>query len=39
MNFDHMPELHYEYGYQVVWVVMIVLFIGMMIYFKKKKWL
>jgi len=39
MNFEHMPELHYKYGYYVVWAVMIVLFIGMMFYFKKKKWL
>lgn len=39
MNFDHMPELHYRYGYHIVWAVMIILFIGMMIYFKKKKWL
>lgn len=39
MNFDHMPELHYKYGYYVVWIVMILLFIGMMFYFKKKKWL
>ena len=39
MNFDNMPELHYKYGYYVVWGVMILLFIGMMIYFKKKKWL
>ena len=39
MNFDHMPELHYKYGYYVVWAVMIILFIGMMFYFKKKKWL
>lgn len=39
MNFDHMPELHYEYSYYVVWGVMIVLFIGMMIYFKRKDWL
>jgi magnesium transporter len=39
MNFDHMPELHYKYGYYVVWAVMIVLFIGMMFYFKRKKWL
>ena len=39
MNFENMPELHYKYGYYVVWAVMIVLFIGMMFYFKKKKWL
>ncbi|RAJ16937.1 magnesium/cobalt transporter CorA [Olleya aquimaris] len=39
MNFEHMPELHYQYGYYVVWVVMIVVLIGMLIYFKRKKWL
>jgi len=39
MNFDHMPELHWENGYYMVWGIMIVLFIGMMIYFKRKKWL
>ncbi len=39
MNFDHMPELHWEYGYFMVWGVMIVLFIGMMIYFRRKHWL
>ena len=39
MNFDHMPELHTENGYYYVWGVMIVLFIGMMVYFKKKNWL
>ncbi len=39
MNFDHMPELHYEYGYYVVWGVMIALFIGMMVYFRRKHWI
>ncbi|WP_289042059.1 magnesium/cobalt transporter CorA [uncultured Zobellia sp.] len=39
MNFDHMPELHYKNGYYYVWGVMIVLFIGMMVYFKRKNWL
>lgn len=39
MNFDYMPELHYRYGYFVVWGVMVVLFIAMLIYFKRKKWL
>ncbi|MFT6994846.1 MAG: magnesium transporter [Maribacter sp.] len=39
MNFDHMPELHTEYGYYYVWGVMIILFIGMLVYFKKKDWL
>lgn len=39
MNFDHIPELHWEYGYFYVWALMITLFIGMLIYFKKKDWL
>ena len=39
MNFEHMPELHYKYGYFAVWIIMIVLVVGMLIYFKRKKWL
>ena len=39
MNFKNMPELQSEYGYYVVWAVMIILFIAMMAYFKKKGWL
>ena len=39
MNFDHMPELHWEYGYYYVWIIMIILLVGMIIYFKKKDWL
>ena len=39
MNFDHMPELHWKYGYQLVWILMIAIFVGMVIYFRRKKWL
>jgi magnesium transporter len=39
MNFKNMPELETEYGYFIVWGVMIALFIGMMVYFKRKGWL
>ncbi len=39
MNFDNMPELHYKYGYPIAWGVMILITMGMVIYFKKKKWL
>ena len=39
MNFDHMPELHYENSYYVVWGVMISLFVGMIIFFRRKKWI
>lgn len=38
MNFDNMPELHYEYGYHLLWAAMIIIFIIMLIYFKRKKW-
>lgn len=39
MNFKHMPELEWEYGYYAVWGVMALLVIAMIFYFKKRKWL
>jgi magnesium transporter len=39
MNFENIPELHYKYSYQILWVVMIIIFLGMLYYFKRKKWL
>lgn len=39
MNFEHMPELHWTYGYALVWGVMIAVAIGLIILFKKSKWL
>ncbi|MFL1011543.1 magnesium/cobalt transporter CorA [Flavisericum labens] len=39
MNFEYIPELQYRYSYFILWGVMIILFIGMLIYFKRKKWL
>ena len=38
MNFINMPELSWKYGYFAVWGVMLVIFLGMIIYFKRKKW-
>jgi magnesium transporter len=38
MNFDNMPELHWKYGYFIIVGVMFLLLIGMIIYFKKRKW-
>ena len=38
MNFDNMPELHYKYGYFVVIGAMVLLILGMAVYFKKRKW-
>lgn len=39
MNFQHMPELEYQNAYFVLLGVMFLLVIGMLIYFKRKKWL
>lgn len=39
MNFSHMPELEWEYGYAVVIVVCIILVIAQLLFFKKRKWL
>jgi len=37
-NFDNVPELHFEYSYYIMWAVLIIIAIGMLVYFKKKKW-
>jgi len=45
MNFNtqispyNMPELHTRYGYIVLWAIMITVAVGMVFYFKKRKWL
>lgn len=39
MNFTHMPELDWQYGYYVILGIMITLGLFMLRYFKKKKWL
>ena len=45
MNFHNpdspwsMPELSWYYGYPLVWIIMIVVVIGMLAYFKRKEWL
>lgn len=44
MNFDrsvspwNMPELGWRYGYPLAWLLMIVMIVGMLIYFKRKRW-
>ncbi|MDI1316014.1 magnesium/cobalt transporter CorA [Flavobacterium sp.] len=38
MNFENMPELHWQYGYFIIVGVMALLLLGMIYYFKKKKW-
>ncbi len=39
MNFENMPELSWKYSYFVIWGLMLFIFIIMLIYFKRKKWL
>jgi magnesium transporter len=39
MNFDNIPELHYRYGYHILLGVMFVIFIVLLVFFKRKKWL
>ncbi|MBS1557404.1 MAG: magnesium/cobalt transporter CorA [Bacteroidetes bacterium] len=38
MNFQFMPELHWKFSYPVVWAVMLMVTIGMVFYFRYKKW-
>ncbi len=44
MNFDHaaspwnMPELEWKYGYLFVWLIIVGMMGGMLVYFKRKKW-
>ncbi|WP_431129424.1 magnesium/cobalt transporter CorA [Flagellimonas flava] len=39
MNFENIPELKFKYGYFVLWGIMILIFIALLYYFRRKKWL
>jgi len=39
MNFQHMPELGWRWGYPLVWLVMLTIGGLMLVYFKRKRWL
>lgn len=39
MNFEHMPELKSPIGYAAVWVVMLSVMGGLIVYFRRKKWM
>lgn len=39
MNFDFMPEIHWQFGYPFALGVMFLIAIWMLIYFKRKKWI
>lgn len=39
MNFPNMPELHWKWGYPACLLIMLALSVGMLLYFRRKKWL
>ncbi len=39
MNFEHMPELHWRNGYFMVLGIMAAATVGMLIYFRRQKWI
>ncbi len=39
MNFKHMPELEWKYGYGMAWSLMLVVGAGMFMFFRRKKWM
>jgi magnesium transporter len=38
MNFANMPELRHPYAYPIVWGVMVVIALGMLLFFKRRRW-
>ncbi len=39
MNFTHMPELTWRWGYLFVWIIILIIIAGMLVFFRRKKWL
>ena len=39
MNFEFMPELKWHYSYPILLLSMMIILIGMLLFFKRKKWL
>ena len=39
MNFQNMPELHWQWGYPASLLLMLAVSVAMLFYFKRKKWL
>ena len=38
MNFKYMPELEWKWGYLAVWSLISGIVLGMIVFFKRKKW-
>ncbi len=39
MNFEYFPELSFKYSYLIFWIIALSIGIGLLIYFRRKKWL
>ncbi len=39
MNFEHMPELGWQYAYPILIVACVLIVVGILYFFKKKKWM
>jgi len=39
MNFEIMPELKWRWGYFLVWGLFLAIMLGMLVFFKRRKWL
>ena len=39
MNFEVMPELKWRWGYVAVWGLFVAITAGMLVYFRRRKWL
>lgn len=39
MNFDYMPELHWKWAYPTLWLLLVAIPAGLIVFFKKRKWL
>jgi magnesium transporter len=38
MNFDYLPELHWKWAYPLLWLVFLLTTLGLLAFFKRKKW-
>ena len=39
MNFDYMPELRWKWSYPILWLLFFLIPAGLLLWFRKRKWL
>ncbi len=39
MNFDHIPYLHFEYGFELAIAIMVSIAVGMVLFFRRRGWI